>query len=82
MQNLRQRRWLEFIKDYDFGIAYHPRKANVVVDALSQKPLGQLSSMMATQWKSMENIIELNPVYMLNSLMPNLSIFNDLVNRI
>jgi hypothetical protein len=28
---------LELIKDYDLGINYHPRKANVVVDALSQK---------------------------------------------
>jgi ribonuclease HI len=35
--NLRQRRWLELIKDYDLGINYHPEKANVVVDALSQR---------------------------------------------
>jgi ribonuclease HI len=33
--NLRRRRWLELIKDYDLGINYHPRKANVVADALS-----------------------------------------------
>jgi ribonuclease HI len=37
--NLRQRRWLELIKDYDLGINYHPGKANVVVDALSQRSL-------------------------------------------
>ena len=35
--NLRQRRWLELIKDYDLEIQYHPGKANVVVDALSRK---------------------------------------------
>jgi hypothetical protein len=35
--NLRQRRWLEMIKDYDHGINYHPRKANVVADALSRR---------------------------------------------
>jgi hypothetical protein len=35
--NLRQRRWLELIKDYDLQIIYHPSKANVVVDALSRK---------------------------------------------
>jgi ribonuclease HI len=35
--NLRQRRWLELIKDYDLGINYHPRKTNMVADALSQK---------------------------------------------
>jgi hypothetical protein len=35
--NLRKRRWLELIKDYDLGINYHPGKANVVVDALSRR---------------------------------------------
>jgi hypothetical protein len=35
--NLRQRRWLELIKDYDLEINYHLRKANVIVDALSRR---------------------------------------------
>jgi hypothetical protein len=35
--NMRQRRWLELIKDYDFEVHYHPGKANVVADALSRK---------------------------------------------
>jgi hypothetical protein len=35
--NLRQRRWLELIKDYDLRINYHPGKANVLADALSQR---------------------------------------------
>jgi hypothetical protein len=35
--NLRQHRWLELIKDYDLEIHYHPGKANLVADALSQK---------------------------------------------
>jgi hypothetical protein len=35
--NLRQRRWLELIKDYNLGINYHPWKANVVADALSRR---------------------------------------------
>jgi hypothetical protein len=34
---LRQRRWLELIKDYDLEVYYHSGKANVVVDALSRK---------------------------------------------
>lgn len=32
--NMRQIRWLEFLKDYAFGLNYHLGKANVVVDAL------------------------------------------------
>jgi hypothetical protein len=35
--NMRQRRWLELIKDYDLKVHYHPGKANVVADALSRK---------------------------------------------
>nr|GFC28198.1 putative reverse transcriptase domain-containing protein [Tanacetum cinerariifolium] len=35
--NVRQRRWLELLSDYDCEIRYHPGKANVVVDALSRK---------------------------------------------
>ncbi|GKC68506.1 putative reverse transcriptase domain-containing protein [Tanacetum coccineum] len=35
--NMRQRRWLELISDYDYEICYHPGKANVVADTLSWK---------------------------------------------
>ncbi|WMV58574.1 hypothetical protein MTR67_051959, partial [Solanum verrucosum] len=43
--NLRHRRWMELLKDYDLTIQYHPGKANVVADALSQKAvsMGSLS---------------------------------------
>ncbi|WMV32390.1 hypothetical protein MTR67_025775 [Solanum verrucosum] len=37
--NLRKRRWMELLKDYDMTIQYHPDKANVVADALSQKAM-------------------------------------------
>jgi ribonuclease HI len=35
--NMRQRRWLELIKDYDLEVHYHPKKVNVFADALSRK---------------------------------------------
>ena len=41
--NLRQRRWLELLKDYDCIVAYHPGKANVVADALSRKAIFVMS---------------------------------------
>ena len=41
--NMRQRRWLELIKDYELEIHYHPGKANVVADALSRKSHCNLS---------------------------------------
>ncbi|KAK5784835.1 hypothetical protein PVK06_039374 [Gossypium arboreum] len=43
--NLRQRRWLELLKDYELIIDYHPGKANVVADALSRKSLFTLRAM-------------------------------------
>ncbi|WVZ75902.1 hypothetical protein U9M48_023921 [Paspalum notatum var. saurae] len=41
--NMRQRRWLELIKDYDLEIHYHPGKANVVADALSRKSYANMA---------------------------------------
>ncbi|KAK1683988.1 hypothetical protein QYE76_044836 [Lolium multiflorum] len=50
--NMRQRRWIELIKDYDMEIHYHPGKANVVADAFSRLPC-QLNSMIATEQPSL-----------------------------
>ena len=47
--NMRQRRWLELIKDYDCLINYHPCKANVVADALSRKSSDFLAALLTTQ---------------------------------
>ncbi|KAL0354352.1 UNVERIFIED_CONTAM: Retrovirus-related Pol polyprotein from transposon [Sesamum angustifolium] len=43
--NLRQRRWIDLLKDYDCTIDYHPGKANIVADALSRKTVDHLASM-------------------------------------
>ena len=42
--NLRQRTWMELLKDYDITILYHPGKANVVANALSRK-VGSMGSL-------------------------------------
>ena len=56
---MRQRRWLELIKDYDMNLQYHPGKANVVADALSRKvylnglTAGELPKELCKQFKEL-----------------------------
>nr|KYP73260.1 Retrovirus-related Pol polyprotein from transposon 17.6 [Cajanus cajan]KYP73264.1 Retrovirus-related Pol polyprotein from transposon 17.6 [Cajanus cajan] len=57
--NMRQRRWMEFLKDYDFQLMYHPGKANVVADALSRKSI-HMSSMMVKELELVEKFRDLN----------------------
>ena len=54
--NMRQRRWLELLKDYDLIISYHLGKANVVADALSRKSVGNLAALLTTQKHIMEDL--------------------------
>ncbi|GJU39091.1 putative reverse transcriptase domain-containing protein [Tanacetum coccineum] len=60
--NMRQRSWLELLADYDCEIHYHPRKANVVADALSWKerikPLRVRSLVMTFHLKLPSQILE------------------------
>ena len=59
--NMRQRHWLELIKDYDLEVHYHPGKANVVADALSRKVTMSLSICRAIQRNSMPGNDETKP---------------------
>ena len=54
--NIRQCRWMEFLEDYDFILHYHPGKANVVDDALSQKSRGVLASIAYREWRMLETV--------------------------
>nr|GEU76628.1 hypothetical protein [Tanacetum cinerariifolium] len=60
--NMRQRRWIELLSDYDCEIRYHPRKANVVADALSRKerkkPLRVRSLVLTDHKNLMQQILE------------------------
>jgi hypothetical protein len=63
--NMRQRRWLELIKDYELEVHYHPGKANVVADALSHKAhCNYLTVVRLTGEESSTRVL------------PNLSLFN------
>ena len=54
--NMRQRRWMEYMEDYDFTLQYHPSKANVVADALSRKSWGVLASVDSREWLMLETM--------------------------
>ena len=54
--NMRQRRWMEFLEDYDFTLHYHHVKANVVADALSRKSRGVLASITSREWRMLETV--------------------------
>jgi len=43
---MRQRRWLELLKDYDMEVKYHLDKENVVADALSRKSTGSIACLL------------------------------------
>ena len=64
--NMRQRRWLEFLKDYDFELNYHPGKANVVADALSRKSL-HVSTLMIKEFELLSQFRDLSLVCELTS---------------
>ena len=79
--NMRQRRWLELVKDYDCGIHYHPGKANVVADALSRKGEASLSMMRALSPQLTDEINNLG-VEIITQGLANMTLQSDLFERI
>ena len=53
---MRQRRWMEYLEDYDFTLQYHPGKANVVADALSWKSRGVLARVASREWLMLKTV--------------------------
>ena len=54
--NMRQRKWMKYLEDYDFTLHYHSGKANMVVDALSWKSRGVLVSVASWEWQMLEAV--------------------------
>jgi hypothetical protein len=76
--NMRQRRWVELIKDYDCVIDYHHGKANVVADALSRKGKTVMNDM---EIKEQESIVELKKMGLRLSVGPEGSLLAQLKIR-
>jgi hypothetical protein len=76
--NMRQRRWVELIKDYDCVIDYHPGKANVVADALSRKGNTMMNDV---EHKEHESIVELRKMGLRLSVEPEGSLLAQLKIR-
>lgn len=71
---------MEYLKDYDFVLSYHPKKANIVVDALSRKGNVAKSQQLAWLWTMLEEVVVINSMDQLTGFMANLVISNDLIN--
>ena len=55
---MRQRRWMELLKCYDFELQYHLGKANVVVDAIHQNPQNLIATLMVIELQVLETLTE------------------------
>ena len=83
--SMRQRRWVEFLEDYDFTLHYHPGKVNVVADALSRKSGGSLASITSREWRMLKTMGQFGLQYleqaqgMLGSLVATPSLLSKVI---
>ena len=83
--NMRQRRWLELLKDYDFIIQYNLGKENVVADSLSRKLVCCLEAIKGCQKQLLDDLRSLRvhiSVYDSEALAANFRVQPELVGRI
>ena len=83
--NMKQRRWMEFLEDYDFTLHYHPGKANMVADVLSQNSQGVMASIASREWRMLETVGQFRLQYdeqaqgTLGSMMATLSLLSRVI---
>ena len=83
--NMRQRRWMEYLEDYDFTLLYHPGKANVVAHTLSRKSRELLASVASQEWQMLETVGQFRLQYneqtmgVLGSLVATLSLLSKVI---
>jgi hypothetical protein len=80
--NMRQRRWLELIKDYDLEVHYHPGKANVVADALNRKEHLYYLSASPLETTICQEMERLNLSMFQPALLANLQLESTLIDQI
>ena len=78
---MRQRIWLELLKDYDFSLNYHPGKVNVVADALSRNTL-HMSAMMIKELELIEQFRDMSLVCKVTTQSVMLKINNEFLDSI
>ena len=72
---MRQKIWLELVKDYDCVIDYHPGKANSVADALSRKFAGLNANLIMNQRQLLEDLRKLDIEVIVGGYPKNLATF-------
>ena len=83
--NMRQRRWIELLKDYDCRILYHHGKANAVADVLSKKSYGSMSTLRSKQTQLFYDLMALQAHFQTlepSVLLANITVQPDLIWRI